>query len=119
MWDLALFFMPKLLRTTVYLYRFLNRLRHSKNPQANTVTLLPEKIQNAKCYWLKTMQSNMFPNEIALKHKRLVLKNSPLFVLNPYMNEDGLFLFLFEEDSVELASQERRRISSSYTRTRC
>ena len=37
------------------------------------------------------MQSNMFPNEIAaLKHKRLVLKNSPLFILNPYMDKDGL-----------------------------
>jgi len=33
----------------------------------------------------------MFPNEIAvLKHKHLVPQNSPLFVLNPYMDEVGL-----------------------------
>ncbi|XP_018338771.1 PREDICTED: uncharacterized protein LOC108746473 [Trachymyrmex septentrionalis] len=37
------------------------------------------------------MQSDMFPNEIAaLKQKRLVTKNCPLSVLNPYMNEDKL-----------------------------
>jgi len=93
-WDLASRYSswPKLLRTTALyysLYRFLNRFRRSKKP-ANTATLLPEEIQNAKCYWLKTMLSNMFPNENALKHKRLVSKNSPIFVLNPYMDKDGL-----------------------------
>jgi len=37
------------------------------------------------------MQSDMFLNEIAaLKHQRLVPKNSLLSVLNPYMDEDGL-----------------------------
>ena len=37
------------------------------------------------------MQLDMFPNEIAaLKQKRLVPKSSPLSVLNPYIDEDGL-----------------------------
>jgi len=106
---------PKLLRTTAYLYRFLNRLWLFKNPQANIAILLPEKIQNAKRYWLKIMQSIMFPDEIAaLIHKRLIPKNSPLF-LNSYMEN----LFVFENDSIEVASQERREIPSSYIRIRC
>jgi len=51
------------------------------------------------------MQSTMFPNEIvALTHKHLVLKNNPLFVFNPYM-DDGLIRT--REIFVELASQER------------
>ncbi|KYM85827.1 hypothetical protein ALC53_04412 [Atta colombica] len=79
-----------------YELRFLNRLRCSKNPQANTTTLLPEEIQKltkvlAKHYWLKTMQATMFPNEIAaVTYKRLVPKNSSLYALNPYMDENGL-----------------------------
>jgi len=90
----ALFFKiiwPKLLRSIAYLYCFLNRFRCSKNSQANiAIYLLSEEIQIAKRYWLKTIQAIMFPNEIAaLTHKRLVPKNSPLFVLNPYMDEDG------------------------------
>jgi len=92
-WDLASRYSSwsKLLRTTDYLYRFLNRLRRSKNLQANTATLLHEEIQNAKRYWLKIMQSIMFLNKIAaLRHKRLVSKNSPLYVLNPYRDENGL-----------------------------
>ena len=37
------------------------------------------------------MQSDMFPNEIVgLKQTRLVPKSSPLSVLNPYINENGL-----------------------------
>jgi len=89
-WNLASRYSswPKLLRTIAYLYPFLNGFRRSKNLQATY--LLPEEIQNAKRYWLKTTQSTMFPNEIvALTHKHLVQpKNSPLF-LNPYM-DDGL-----------------------------
>jgi len=72
-WNLASRYSSwlKLLRTIAYLYPFLNGLRRSKNPQATY--LLPEEIQNAKRYWLKTTQSTMFPNEIvALTHKHLV-----------------------------------------------
>jgi len=101
---------------TAYLYRFLNR--HSKNPQDNTA-LLPEEIQNAKRYWLKTMQLDMFLNEtVVLKHQCPIPKNCSLSVVNcPYMNKHGLIVF--EEDSVELASQERREIPSSYAHTNC
>ena len=77
---------PKLLWTIAYLYRFLNPLRRSKNPQANIATLLPDEIQNAKRYWLKTMQSTMFPNEIAAL-TCLVPKKSSLYALNPYGRE--------------------------------
>jgi len=89
-WDLASRYSswPKLLRITAYFYRFLSRLRLSKH--SNIAFLFPEEIQNAKRY-SKTMQSDMFPNEIAgLKQKRLVPKSSPLSVLNSYINENGL-----------------------------
>ena len=57
-WDLASRYSswPKLLRTTTYLYRFLNRFRRSKK-QANNATLLLEEIQNAKRYSKSCSQS--------------------------------------------------------------
>ncbi|KYN12098.1 hypothetical protein ALC57_15733 [Trachymyrmex cornetzi] len=111
---------PQLLRITAYLYRFLNRLRRSKNPLMTIATLLPEEIQNAKRYWLKTMQSDMFPNEIvALNQKpkaRYRRAARSLFSILIWTRPN---LFIFEEDSVELASQERRRIPLYYAHIRC
>ncbi|XP_018371806.1 PREDICTED: uncharacterized protein LOC108766801 [Trachymyrmex cornetzi] len=92
-WDLASRYSswPKLLRITAYLYRCLNRVRRTKNPQSDTAILISEEIQTAKRYWLKIMQSDLFSNEIvALNQKRAVSKSSPLSILNPYMDEDGL-----------------------------
>ena len=92
----------KLLRTTAYLYHFLNRLRRSKNLQADTATLLPEEIQNAK-RWLKTMQSTIFSNEIAaLTHKPGTKEQPALcFLVLTWTRMD---LFEFRKDSVRIPS---------------
>jgi len=66
---------------------FLNRLRRFKNLRISQ--LCPEEIRQTLL--AQSHAVNMFPNEIvALTHKRLVPKNSPFFVLNPYLDENKL-----------------------------
>jgi len=49
-WDFASRYSAWQTKIATNRYRFLNQLRRSKNPQANTATLLSEEIQNAKYY---------------------------------------------------------------------
>jgi len=83
-----------------HLYCFLNRLRYSKNPQANNFA--PRR--NSECQTLLQFQNHaisMFPNKIAaLTHKRLI-KRTARFMLSIliWMRMD---LFIFREDSIEL-----------------
>ncbi|XP_071577161.1 uncharacterized protein [Temnothorax nylanderi] len=92
-WDLSSRFSswPKLLRITAYLYRFLLRRRSIPPIDGYSARLLPDEIQRAKHYWLKTMQAEMFPHELAaLKNSKALPKTSPLSPLNPYLDPDGL-----------------------------
>jgi len=80
--------------------------------------LHPEKIQRAKRYWLKTIQSctDMFPNEIsALTRQYPLPKDSPLRA--PYFAEDGFIRI--RRDFNELVFQKRQKIPSSYALIRC
>ncbi|XP_018392969.1 PREDICTED: uncharacterized protein LOC108772023, partial [Cyphomyrmex costatus] len=92
-WDLETRYSswPKLLRVTAYLYRFITRLRAPNKTKPHINTLLPEEIQKAKSHWLKRMQSDKFPKEIAaLSKQRPLPKGSALSSLNPYYDEEGL-----------------------------
>jgi len=80
---------PKLLRITAYFYRFLNQVWFAKTVLSHAAILHSQEIQKAKRYWLKTIQLNMFPNEIS-NTACLLPKNSPLRAFNPYFDEDGL-----------------------------
>lgn len=92
-WNLASRYSswPKLLRVTAHLYRFINRVRAPTGKFPHIATLNPEDIQKAKYYWLKTIQSDLFPNEISTLTRHLPLpKTSPLSSLNPYFDAEGL-----------------------------
>ena len=90
-WDFASRYSswPKLLRITAYLYRFLRRVDSDfLNTRERILHLCSQKKVRTQ---LKTMQSDMFANEIAtLKQRRLIPKSSALSVLNSYIDEDGL-----------------------------
>ncbi|XP_011687752.1 PREDICTED: uncharacterized protein LOC105449960 [Wasmannia auropunctata] len=90
-WDLASRFSswPKLLRVTAYLYRFLSRQKRSDS--FSSASLQPDEIDKAKFYWLRSIQADMFPLELAALSRQSPLpKSSSLSSLNPYLDSDGL-----------------------------
>lgn len=100
-WDLATRFSswPRLLRVTAYVIRFTQKIRRhavlpvqpEQSESANFIALSPDEIQEAKRYWLKTMQLEMFPDELSkLQNQSPVPKSSSLASLNPYVDSQGL-----------------------------
>lgn len=86
----------RLLRITAYIFRFIRKLRGARAPHSNETEesgrgLLPRNIQEAKHYWIRTLQSEAFAAEMALLSRdQHIAKTSALCSLNPYLDSKGL-----------------------------
>lgn len=99
-WDLSSRYSSwtKLLRCTAYILRFVERIRHppkfvtSIKPSPITIPLLsPAEITAAEIFWYRSIQTDLFPSEIAsLKKATSLPKASPLFSLSPYTDDQRL-----------------------------
>ncbi|XP_032687426.1 uncharacterized protein LOC116851764 [Odontomachus brunneus] len=99
-WDLAQRYSSwhKLLRITAYLYRFINNSRarntvsNSTIRQPGTQTYLnPIEIKSAETFWVRYIQSKIFPCEMSSLNKATpIKKSSPLLSLNPYLDHDQI-----------------------------
>jgi len=102
-WDLAMKFSswPKLLRVTAYVIKFTQQLRKhvrssskgdikNKTFNSSSLFLLPSEIQNAREFWIRTIQQQLFPKEYSSLSKKVnIQKNSKLKSLNPFIDEQG------------------------------
>ncbi|XP_071581880.1 uncharacterized protein [Temnothorax nylanderi] len=99
-WDLDKRFSSwrKLMRVTAYIMRFATRAcdtSRSKLVRANSkpasILLLPEEINLAREFWLKSVQQQLFPVEYAqLNSSQRISKGSKLLPLNPFIDKTGL-----------------------------
>lgn len=83
----------KLLRVTAYLFRFADRIRIKIQGQTRPFDtfLTPQEIQKSKTFWLKTIQSQLFGEELnVLRRKRSVGNTSSLAPLVPFLDANGL-----------------------------
>ncbi|XP_034195324.2 uncharacterized protein LOC117611487 [Osmia lignaria lignaria] len=79
----------KLLRITAYVTRFISRVKTGKHDHQDTVVTTNELVTSRK-FWVQQVQARSFRNEIkALKKSESLAKSSPLFRLNPFLDEDG------------------------------
>lgn len=95
-WDLSVRISswPRLLRVTAYVMRFADRCRkrllvdHGNTPLFH---LTSQEIENAKIFWIKTVQSSVFSSEIrdAAVNKQ-ISSRSRLIRLNPFLDEMGI-----------------------------
>lgn len=97
----------RLLRVTAYVLRFVAYLRNKpRRPQG--VSLSTEEIIAARNYWIRSVQAELFPQELlALKNKRAVAPKSPLYKLNPSL------------DQANIPNSAWRAVTPIHTLTRC
>ncbi|GFX46599.1 integrase catalytic domain-containing protein [Trichonephila clavipes] len=78
----------KLLRITIYIFRFVNVLRRKdvvKGP------LAAEELSNAEIFWVKVTQNNFYISEITcLKSNKTLQKDSKLLCVNPFLDGNGV-----------------------------
>ncbi|XP_064622573.1 uncharacterized protein LOC135484816 [Lineus longissimus] len=80
---------PRLLKAVAYLLRFLKWL-HKKRPKMND-RLSPEELKAAERAILRCLQKRHYSNEInALRSNARITKQSSIFELEPYLDEDQL-----------------------------
>ncbi|XP_011690496.1 PREDICTED: uncharacterized protein LOC105451622 [Wasmannia auropunctata] len=96
-WDLAFRYSswPKLIRITAYVIRFTLRCRQKYTSRASTsphsLALSPHDCKQARLFWLKSIQREVFPEE-----RHLLMKGHPLparssiLSLNPFLDADEL-----------------------------
>lgn len=87
-WDLISRFSSwqKLLRVTVYIFRFINKLRKINSDSQNVITA--EEIQQAASFWAKYSQQLEFAKDIkCLESNSEVSKQSKLKRLNPFLDK--------------------------------
>ncbi|XP_076660035.1 uncharacterized protein LOC143363312 [Halictus rubicundus] len=95
-WDLESRFSswPKLIRVTAYMFRFLQACRKGPSaPRPSPVgrALTAAECNSAKLWWLKYLQSTLFPVELdALRRKRYLSRNCSILSLDPFLDSDGL-----------------------------
>ncbi|XP_018396214.1 PREDICTED: uncharacterized protein LOC108774572 [Cyphomyrmex costatus] len=94
---------PRLLRVTVYIFRWLDRYRRGP-ATSHTLTLNEKEIEHAKRRWISLLQTRQFPKEIHTLRSIEPIKDgthhlclgvelhreSPLRRLNPFLDADGL-----------------------------
>lgn len=87
----------KLIRVTAYIKRFIaNARQHRNSPgtkpgnQGNRA-LTTAELQNATIYWVKQIQTDLFPDEKnCLSQKLPIPRKSPLLALHPFLDDQGL-----------------------------
>lgn len=96
-WDLAQRYSswPTLIRVTAYVLRFVNRCRRrdktGRLASPPGVALLADDWSKSRAFWLKTIQEELFFEEIhALKNQLTIPTKSPLISLNPFVDQAGL-----------------------------
>lgn len=74
--------------------RFVNNVKSSLNKGTNKTqnsTLTSDELETAKCCVFKIVQRNSFNEELdKLKDGKVVSKNSPLYKMSPFIDENGL-----------------------------
>lgn len=86
---------PKLIRITAYLFRFARLCRsvntNSQSSLSGVVVLSAAECGHAKQFWIKTIQAQLFPDEIdTLAQKRHLSSKSSILCLNPFLDENGV-----------------------------
>ena len=95
-WDLASQYSDwaKLIRITAYTMKFISCCRKkdtSTESASQGLALTAPECQLARSFWIKTIQRELFPNELtALSNNRQVSAKSPLLSLNPFVDHEGL-----------------------------
>lgn len=100
-WDLQFRFSSweKLLRVTAYVIRYIDRLKNKhrlndyalKPADGSNAVIMQHEIRAAKIFWLKRIQAESFPQDLAsLTKTDTVSRSSPLQALSPYLDDDGL-----------------------------
>ena len=75
----------KIIHVTCYIIRCCSSLKHNHKE----VLLSAEEIMKAELYWIRTIQFEFYKTELdALKLKRTINKQSSLFNLRPYLDEN-------------------------------
>ncbi|XP_011169507.2 uncharacterized protein LOC105202619 [Solenopsis invicta] len=85
---------PKLIRVSAYVLRFISRIRRrdeiafwTESPSSLTAS----EVRASKKFWVKYIQRQLFPLEIrALTQNKSVSSKSPLFSLNPFLDEEQI-----------------------------
>ncbi|XP_039302131.1 uncharacterized protein LOC113005359 [Solenopsis invicta] len=85
---------PKLIRVSAYVLRFISRIQRrdeialqSESPSSLTAS----EVRASRNFWVKYIQRQLFPLEIrALTQNESVPSRSPLFVLNPFLDEEQI-----------------------------
>ncbi|GFT19581.1 integrase catalytic domain-containing protein [Trichonephila clavipes] len=81
--------LKKLLKTTVWVFRFVNNARNIYKSMDFYITA--DEIQNAEYFWLKCVQSEFYSAEIlALKQNEQLRSSSEIKSLVPYLDENNL-----------------------------
>lgn len=81
---------PKLLRITALVFKFINKCK-SKLQSNNSKVINNAEMHTAKLFLFKSLQSQFFASKKRTILNKLNLKNSsPLKVLNPFIDKEGL-----------------------------
>lgn len=91
-WDLLFAYSSwtRLLRITSYIIRFVKKSR-KLDVMSNRLEVTPEELRNASDFWVRHVQEREFPQEWRnLSLRRPVAKNSPLYKLDPFIDEAGI-----------------------------
>ena len=82
----------KLIRVTAWIIHFVfNCWAHCKGTSCSSNCLSIAELQRAEQYWILFIQKKIFHKEIkSLKSGKHVLSSSPLKLLNPFINNQGL-----------------------------
>jgi len=76
----------RLIRITCWIFRIFKRTFRT-----NDLSLTAEELQNAENFWIKSVQQEEFAPEIqALRRNESLPKNSKLFNLFPFLDDDGI-----------------------------
>lgn len=84
---------PKLIRITAYMLRFISSCRRVETPDiaSKTSALTALECNASRSFWLKTIQSAVFPAEVlALSTGRAIPSKSPILALRPFLDRDGI-----------------------------
>ncbi len=82
---------PRFQRVTDWIMRFAHNCRAGKNSTNRNSFLTAVELSRAENYWLRISQMSHFPQEISvLRTKGNLSTSSPLLLLNPFIDSNGL-----------------------------
>ncbi|XP_055601508.1 uncharacterized protein LOC129750567 [Uranotaenia lowii] len=82
----------RMLRVTAYILRYFNNVQ-KKRSKLNSIYLTRDELQNAENYLFRSVQWEAYPEEMSVLLSTTnvgVEKNSPLYKLSPYVDEQGV-----------------------------